>query len=140
MRRSNDLEQRLKEWADVYGGGQYGLRESLKSPAGTMMKWGGRPPTGMGQEQGTPNADEVQNAVYHLGKQLHGWQAAMVIQCEYLLPGQPIDSKLQKLRVVGVQVSDRARYSQILAEARKHVAAWLRVPYSALKEAEVWVA
>ncbi|MGH8158385.1 MAG: hypothetical protein ACREPQ_09705 [Rhodanobacter sp.] len=130
MRRTADLEARLTDWANVYGGGRYGISDGLKSPMGSMMKWGGRPPSGLGQDPPTPEADAVQDAVRALERQQHGWLPAQVLRCEYLTPGQPIDSKLQRLRAAGSSVSDRARYAQLLAEGRKHVAAWIRLPYS----------
>lgn len=127
-RRAIELEARLAEWARVYGGGRYGLSEGLKSPMGSMMKWGGRAPTGLGQEPATPDADAVQDAVRALEQQGRGWLPAQVLRCEYLTPGVPIESKLQRLRRVGENVS-RVRYYEHLRTARVHVAGWLRIPF-----------
>jgi hypothetical protein len=128
-RRTADLEARLTDWASAYGGGRYGLSEGLKSPMGSMMLWGGRPPSGLGQTPQTPDADRVEDAVRALEKQDHGWLPVQVIRCEYFTPGQPLDMKLQSLRKIGENVS-KARYYQHLRTARMHIAAWLHIPMS----------
>lgn len=129
-RRASDLEARLTEWGRVYGGGRYGLDEGMKSPLGSMMKWGGRPPSGLGQEPATPEADEVHAAVRALQRQSEGRLAAAALQEEYFYPGQPVDTKLRRLsRDTRSEVS-RVRYYQLLRLARIHVAGWLRIPFS----------
>lgn len=129
-RRAGDLEARLTDWGRVYGGGRYDLAEGIKSPLGTMMKWGGRPPSGLGQEPATPQADEVHAAVRALARQSGGRLAAAALQEEYFYPGQPVDTKLRRLaRDTRSEVS-RVRYYQLLRVARIHVAGWLRIPFS----------
>lgn len=75
-----------------------------------------------------PDADEVQDAVRALEQQGRGWLPAQVLRCEYLTPGVPIESKLQRLRKIGENVS-RFRYYEHLRTARVHVAAWIRIPF-----------
>jgi len=127
-RRNRDLENRLEEWGREYGGGKYEDIGALKSWLGSMVKWGGRAPTGLGQVPLNTAADEVQEAIDALAKQAHGKLPALVIRCEYLTPGQPIYSKLQRLRRVGESIQ-RVGYYQHLRIARVHVAAWLRISY-----------
>jgi hypothetical protein len=135
MRRASDLEQRLVEWGREYGGSKYedagwqGI-----SPLAVMMKWHGRPPSGLGYQPTTTAADEVQAAIEALAAQPQGWVPACVIRCEYLTPGQPIESKLGRLRRVGENLG-RVRYYQHLRLARVHVAGWLRLPFDEKTEA-----
>ena len=129
MKRVSDLENRLTEWGKEYGGSRYEYDSGGGSPLGSMIKWGGRTPTGMGYEPTNTAADEVHAAVKVLADQVGGWLPAEILRCEYWLPGQPIDSKLQKLRKIGDHVS-RAGYYTHLRVARVHVAAWLRISFS----------
>jgi hypothetical protein len=128
-RRAADLEARLVEWGREYGGGKYEQESGGSSPLASLMKWHGRPPTGLGFVSDNLAADEVQAAVEALVKQGTGYVPANVIRCEYWLPGQPVHSKLQKLRAMGIGLQ-RVQYYQKLREARIHVAAWLRMPLS----------
>ena len=129
MRRATTLEARLVEWAREYGGGKYESYIGLgNSPLASLMKWHGRPPTGLGFASDNLAADEVQDAIDALARQAKGWLPAGVIRCEYLTPGQPMESKLQRLRAIGENVS-RVRYYEHLRMARVHVAAWLRIPF-----------
>lgn len=128
-RRAITLEARLVEWGREYGGGKYETYIGLgNSPLASMMKWHGRPPSGLGFVSSNLAADEVQDAIEALEKQQKGWTSAQVIRCEYLTPGKPIHSKLQALRAMGENVS-RTRYYEQLQLARVHVAAWLRIPF-----------
>lgn len=127
-RRAGDLESRLTEWGRDYGGGKYGLRDNPHTWLSNLIRWGGRSPTGS-RFVGCTAADDVQLAVDALAKQADGWLPAQVVRCEYLLPGQPLESKLQKLRSLGENLS-RSRYYGHLRVARIHVAAWLRIPFS----------
>ena len=130
-RRARDLEQRLTEWAKEYGGGKYEFSDFGNSFLASMMKWHGRPPSGLGTVPVNTAADEVQEAYSALCKQEQGWLPAQVLRCEYCLPGQPVESKIQKLARFGEQLS-RVRYYQLLRVARIHVAGWLRIPFSDL--------
>lgn len=128
-RRATDLERRLVEWGKEYGGGKYEFATGDVSPLYVLMKWHGRPPEGLGHVPANTAADEVHAAVKALATQEQGWLPAEVLRYEYWLPGQPIDSKLQKLRVIGNNIG-RVRYYQHLRVARIHVAGWLRIPFS----------
>ena len=146
MRRATTLEARLVEWAREYGGGKYGLHANIvggtavgatfgNSPLASLMKWHGRPPDGLGFASDNLAADEVQDAIDALARQAKGWLPAGVIRCEYLTPGQPMESKLQRLRAIGENVS-RVRYYEHLRVARVHVAAWLRIPFDSEESGE----
>lgn len=137
MRRASDLEARLVEWGKEYGGSRYedtGWQEA--SPLAMLMKWHGRPPDGLGYVPTVTAADEVQAAVLALADQDQGWVPSQVLRAEYWLPGQPVESKLQKLRRVGENLG-RVRYYQHLRIARVHVAGWLKLPFSDLRMAGV---
>lgn len=132
MRHTNELESRLTGWGAEYGGGRYedhgwqGI-----SPLATMMKYHGRPPQGLNPRRigtNTP-ADEVERAVRVLESQRTGFIPGSVLRAEYFLPGQPVDSKRQKLARLGMQM-DNTRYSQHLRIARIHVAGWLHLTFS----------
>ncbi len=127
-RRASDLEARLVEWGKEYGGGKYENTSGGSSWLASMMKWHGRPPSGLGFTPSCTAADEVHEAVKALSAQQQGWLPAEVLRCEYWLPGQPVESKLQKLRKIGDNVS-RVRYYQHLRIARVHVAGWLHLPF-----------
>lgn len=120
-RRAEDLERRLVEWGKEYGGGRYEFASGGLSPLYVMMKWHGRPPQGLGYTPTNTAADEVHAAVKALAAQEQGWLPAEVLRCEYWLPGQPIDSKLQKLRRIGDNVG-RTTYYKHLRRARQFVA------------------
>lgn len=141
-RRATRLEDRLTEWGREYGGGKYGIRGEIvdgvvvgssygDSPMASLIKWHGRPPDGLGHQTSCSAADEVDEAVRALCKQTGGWTPAQVLRLEYTLPGQPIESKLQRLRSMGENVS-RVRYYEHLRMARVHVAAWIKLPFSDL--------
>lgn len=133
MRKNRDLEARLEEWGREYGGGRYETLGSLGSPLASMVKWKGRPPSGLVQSGNMPKrwlspADHVQLAVEALEAQSHGWLPVQCLRCEYLTPGQPIESKLHRLQRAGNKMH-RDRYFQHLRTARQHVASWLHMPY-----------
>ena len=140
-RRATRLEDRLTEWGREYGGGRYGITAPIvggvvgasygNSPLASMMKWHGRPPDFLGSGSECTATDEVQEAYDALCKQTGGWTPAQVLRLEYTLPGQGVDSKLQRLRAMGENVS-RVRYYQHLRLARVHVAAWIKLPFSEL--------
>jgi hypothetical protein len=129
MRRATTLEARLTEWGREYGGGKYETYIGLgNSPLASMMKWHGRPPSGLGHTSDNLAADEVQEAIEALERQKDGWTPAQVIRCEYLTPGKPVESKLQALRAIGENLG-RVRYYQHLRLARVHVAGWLHLAF-----------
>ena len=127
-RRATDLEARLSEWGKEYGGGKYESLGNLTSPLESLMKWHGKPPSGLNQVPMCTAADEVQEAVEALATQPQGLIPAMVLRCEYLTPAQPVESKVQRLRKAGENLC-RVRYYQHLRIARIHVAGWLHIPF-----------
>lgn len=130
MRRKNELETRLREWADEYRNGHdnacgwHGI-----SPTAILVKWGGRPPDGQSQPDVATPADEVEQAVMALAKTKDGRRAAAVLRCEYGMKNAGEAHKLQRLRGIGLPMS-RATFYDELWVARVHVAAWLRIPCS----------
>lgn len=131
MRRTNELERRLKEWADEYRDSWRGIGWAGKSFLDSMIEYGGRSPQGLNQStaQLTP-ADEVESAVSMLEKQLDGFRPARVIRCEYFSGKNDAEKhKLDALEDIGLRMS-RTTYYDELWVARTHVAAWLRIPAS----------
>lgn len=129
MRRKNELENRLREWADEYrqrddNHGWQGI-----SPTAILVKWGGRPPDGQSQPEHATPADEVERAVMELQKQPGGFRAAMALRCEYSMTRCAEEHKLQKLRAMGLPMRRTLFYDE-LRLARTHVAAWLRISLS----------
>lgn len=139
MRRAHDLEQRLVEWGREYGGGKYdeigwhGMSQLL-----TLMTYHGPAPQGLNPKTAndfTPS-DQVEVAVSLLQRQRSGFAPAQVLRIEYTKPGQSVDGKIPQLRRIGVHVSDRARYSQLLHIGRVHVGAAIGLPFSDFLYAE----
>jgi hypothetical protein len=124
-----DLETRLIEWGKEYGGGKYGSSGGGSSVLATLMKWHGRAPFGLNSAPAGTASEEVNEAVLALALQEKGFAPSQVIRIEYTLPGQPRESKRQKLAKIGLQMGD-VRYCQHLRLAKIHVAGWLRIPFS----------
>lgn len=128
-RRESELERRLHEWAKEWGGGKY--RSESEGGGGSwlasMMKWHGRPPSGLGYVPIDTPADDVQDAVIALGAQNGGWIPACVLRAEYF-SAAPKQEKLRRLGSIGMPM-DESRYSRHLRVAKVHVAAWLRIPF-----------
>lgn len=131
-KRVSDLEARLIEWGKEYGGSRYEYDSGGGSPMGSMIKWGGRPPTGLGHDAITTAGDDVQAAYMALAKQSHGWVPSEVLRCEYWLTGQTRDEKLHKLHKlakIGAKM-DAVRYCQHLRMAKIYVAGSLHIAFS----------
>jgi len=132
MRRNSDLEARLTEWANEYGGGRYENRgwQGL-SPLASIIKYHGRAPQGLNPGRVITNgaADEVETAVRALERQTGGSVLAAVLRCHYFAGEVPRDVRLQRLAKVGKRM-DSTRYSHHLRMAKVHVAAWLHLPFS----------
>lgn len=127
MRRATTLEARLVEWGHNYGGGRYEALGGSSSPLASMMKWHGRPPSGLGYVSSCSSADDVQDAVDALARESNGDLKVLVLQKEYLTPGQPLEAKLQKLRKDDGHCLQRTTYYKQLREARKFVADFLGI-------------
>jgi hypothetical protein len=128
-RRAADLEARLVEWGNEYGGGKYEFSGGGGSWLSSLIHWHGRPPQGLNAGPDWTAADDVNEAVSVLEKQSKGWAPANVLRIEYTLPGQPREAKRMKLAAMGLQMGD-VRYCQHLRLAKIHVAGWLRIPFS----------
>lgn len=133
MRHTDELETRLREWGDELGGGQYeNTGWQGRSPLASAIMYQGPAPQGLAPittKDRTP-AYEVFEAVRALKRQPHGFGAACVLEAHYLTPGSPFESKQKRLAQIGVQISSKVRYSQLLRIGRMHVASWLRIAYS----------
>lgn len=127
MRRATTLEARLVEWGKEYGGSRYAALGGGSSPLASMMKWNGRAPSGLGYVSSCTAADDVQEAVDALAKEVDGDLKVLVLQKEYLTPGQPLESKLQKLRNDDGHSLQRTTYYKQLRQARKFVADFLGI-------------
>ena len=128
MKRENKLEKRLKEWVSEYGGGKHVKFAPGTSWLWSMIRWGGRAPSGLGQPEGTRTAaDEVQEAVESLQRQAGGWIPACVLRAEYFSTANRY-VKLQRLARIGMRM-DESRYSRNLRIAKVHIAAWLKIPF-----------
>jgi len=117
---TTDLESRLQDWARVWGGGIYGIGGGSSSPLGSMIKWGGRAPSGLGHMPETPLADEVNQVVSDLMRSARGRTPAAVLKCEYFHLGWALEHKLDDLRARSVELG-RTTYYKNLRIARDHV-------------------
>jgi hypothetical protein len=140
MRRSNDLEGRLTEWAGEYGGQRYENTgwQGVSQLAG-IIKYHGRAPQGLNPSRVVTNgaADEVESAVRALASQKSGVVPAAVLRCEYYARDAARAVRIQRLGAIGHSMggnakSKEARYCQHLRTAKIHVAGWLRLPFDEL--------
>ncbi|MBB5360006.1 hypothetical protein HDE76_003248 [Rhodanobacter sp. ANJX3] len=110
MRRKGELETRLSAWACEY-------LAAIKS-----------------EQTNAPSvcsiAAEVEQAVRTLEIQPHGRFSALALRYEYSPGNEPVDLKMRRLRRLGLEINSAAKYSQLLREARQHVAAWLHIPFA----------
>jgi len=139
MSRSQQLEDRLKEWAEKYGGSKYeNVGWQGISPIANLMKYHGRPPQGLnpGRVETNGAADEVEGAVRALQVQKGGEVLAAVLRCHYFAHGVDRPGQLRRLAKVGHRMAT-SRFSHHLRAARIHVAAWLHIPFDEpLEDAE----
>lgn len=132
MRRTNELENRLVEWADEFRGSRF---EYLGYPSATWLHnaivFQGPQPQGLNPRnlrERTP-AEEVESAVLALERQEDGYRPARILRCEYFMRSAALDSKMHALSRAGMRVS-RTLFFDELWVARTHVAAWLHIPAS----------
>ena len=131
MRRSKQLEDRLTEWAEKYGGSRYeNIGWQGISPVASLMKYHGRPPQGLnpGRIETNGPADEVEAAVRMLQAQKGGEVLAAVLRCHYFSGEMDRDGQLRRLAKVGHRMAT-SRFSHHLRVAKIHVAAWLHIPF-----------
>lgn len=132
MMDRTELENRLKAWAEEYGGGKYAnVGWSGRNLLATLIEHEGFVPDARGFVQipiRSP-ADEVEAAVR--GMEVGGWiRQAKSLRCDYFHPSWAIDVRLQAMRAIGFQVS-RAAYYDLLAQAKAFVAGALSKPEAA---------
>jgi hypothetical protein len=120
---TDELERRLKEWADEYGGGRYdNIGWPASSSISVLMTYYGRAPQGLNQPPilGTA-ADQIETIVQTLNKQTGGRACAAILRTEYWMRSAALEHKLERLRVKdGVRVSERD-YGRLLVAAREYV-------------------
>ncbi len=116
------LEARLVQWAEEYGGGRYEhIGYSSRSLLQSLIEHQGFVP-GTGGYRGilinTPG-DEVQSAV--LAMESYGYiRPGRTLRCEYFLKSAPLELKLQNLRRAGIDIK-RPTYYDYLAIAKAFV-------------------
>lgn len=116
------LEARLVQWAEEYGGGRYeDIGFASRNVLQSLIEHQGFVPSGGGYRGilvNTPG-DEVQSAV--LAMEAFGYvRPARTIRCEYFLKSAPLELKLQNLRRVGIDIK-RPTYYDYLAIGKAFV-------------------
>lgn len=144
MRRNSDLEARLVEWANEYGGGRHeNIGWQGISPVASIVKYHGRAPQGLNPSRLYTNgsSDEVELAVRALAKQKSGSTPAAVLRCHYAPGDADRPVRMQRLKAVGhdlgasIRTRD-VRYSQHLRTAKIFVSGWLRLPFDEMLDDE----
>ena len=118
-----ELDNRLKGWAQEYGGGKYeNVGWSGRNLLQTLVDHKGFVPSARGYIPVPIRsaADEVENVVNHMDS--GEWRmCACVVRCDYFAPHLAMDERLNRLRRIGVNVS-RTRYYEMLAQAKAYIA------------------
>jgi hypothetical protein len=121
--RTSDLERRLIEWADEYGGGRYDhIGWPGSSSVAVLMTYHGRAPQGLHQRAiiGTA-ADQVEDIVRSLAKQTGGRTCAAILRTEYWMRSAALEHKLERLRIKdGIHVTEND-YQRLMVAARDYV-------------------
>lgn len=119
----SELERRLIEWADEYGGGRYDhIGWPGSSSVAVLMTYHGRAPQGLHQPAiiGTA-ADQIEDIVRALAKQRGGRACAAVLRTEYWMRSAALEHKLERLRIKdGVHVT-ATDYQRLMLAAREYV-------------------
>ena len=123
----NELDCRLRAWADEYGGGKYehvgwhtrNLLQTLIEHQGFIPDSRGYIPVPIRSA-----ADEVEQVVKAM--EADGWfKQGRVLRCDFFMPTVPMEIRLKNLAHIGVSLS-RASYFDHLAQAKAYVAGGLR--------------
>lgn len=119
----DELETRLKGWADEYGGGRYeNIGFQSRNMLKTLIDHKGFVPDSRGfiPIPIKSAADEIEAIVRGMetGSYL---KQARVLRCDYFLPNAPIETRLKNLNRIGISAS-RAGYYDYLAQAKAYVA------------------
>jgi len=116
------LDTRLKGWADEYGGGRYeNIGWQGRNMLQTLIEHRGFVPSSGGYVRVPIQsaADEVEAAVKLM--ETTGWyRQGRVIRCDYFLPNAPMEVRLRNLRHIGVSLS-RASYFDHLSQAKAYL-------------------
>lgn len=114
-----ELESRLQNWADEYGGGRYpNIGWQGANLLQTLVEHQGFVPNGGGYVRIPIRslADEVEHLVRGMEDgDLH--KAAKAMRCDYFLPNISIQDRLLRMRKIGISIS-RAGYYDILAQGK----------------------
>lgn len=118
----SDLQERLKNWAQEYGGGrtQY-IGFNSRNLLQVLIDHKGEVPSSRGYIPVPTQtaADDIEEIV--VAMQIGGrFKIAMVLRCEYFNPHAPIEQKLARLRDIGLPMS-RAGFYNFLKEAVAYV-------------------
>jgi hypothetical protein len=121
--RISELERRLIEWGDEYGGGRYDyIGWPASSSVAVLMTYHGRAPQGL--QQGTvigTAADQVEDIVRELSKQPGGRACAAILRTEYWMRSAALEHKQERLRIKDhVYVSDDD-YGRLMIVGRDYV-------------------
>jgi|GEM_PF-1357988 len=109
--RDPSLDERLKNWADEYGGGKYeNIGYASKNMLQTLIEHRGEPPDSGGFKRISHRtlADEVEDAVQILLKDNDRKisRSGHIIRIEHFRPDLTVKDKIGKLRLIGVSVSE----------------------------------
>jgi hypothetical protein len=120
------LEARLSNWAEEYGGGRYeNIGFQSRNVLQTLVEHEGFIPSSRGfiPIPIKSLADEVESTVRAM--EAFGYtRPGLVLRCEYFVPNAPMEIRLGRLKRVGVSIS-RAGYYDYLAIAKAYVAGQL---------------
>lgn len=118
-----ELDGRLVNWAEEYGGGRYeNIGYASRNILQTLIEHEGFVPSARGfiPIPIRSKADEIEAAV-RMMESTGYYRPGRVLRCEYFMPNAPMESRLQNLKRIGISTS-RAGYYDYLAIARAYVA------------------
>lgn len=121
--RISELERRLIEWADEYGGGRYDyIGWPASSSVAVLMTYHGRAPQGL--QQGTvigTAADQVEDVVRELSRQIGGRACAAILRTEYWMRSAALEHKQERLRNKDCVFVSDDDYARLMVAARDYV-------------------
>lgn len=121
--RTDELEERLREWGDEYGGSRYdNVGWPPTSGMAQLIKYHGKSPDNLNPRAtfGT-KADEVETIVRDLASQGGKFRAA-ILRTEYWMRNAAMEHKLQRLRERDGVIVNEIDYERLLHSARIFVA------------------
>lgn len=114
-----ELESRLRNWAEEYGGSKYAnVGWPGRNMIQTLVEHKGFVPDSRGFVPVPIRslADEVETVVREM-EQGDYMRQAKVLRCDYFQPGMAIDVRLQRMRQLGMSIS-RAGYYDLLSQGK----------------------